>query len=69
MARSRTQPGTKLEDAAGDVALARQDEQEAILHWQKALGLDPKNERVLRKIAELEHARRHWTRKMRRGAR
>jgi len=55
------QPGTKLEDAAGDVALARQDEQEAILHWQKALGLDPKNERVLRKIAELEHARRHWT--------
>jgi tetratricopeptide (TPR) repeat protein len=55
------QPGTQLEEAAGDVALAQQDEQEAILHWQKALGRDPNNERVLRKIAELENARRHWT--------
>jgi len=55
------QPGTtELEEATGDVALARQDEQEAILHWQKALGHDPKNERVLRKIAELEHVHRHW---------
>ena len=54
------QPGPKLEEAIGDVALARQDEQEAILHWQKALRRDPKNERVLRKIAELEHAHRHW---------
>ncbi|PYI89293.1 MAG: hypothetical protein DMF03_08115 [Verrucomicrobia bacterium] len=54
------QPGTQLEEATGDVALARQDEQEAILHWEKALGPDPKNERVLRKVAELEHAHRHW---------
>lgn len=54
------QPGTKLEEAIGDVALARQDEQEAILHWQKALGRDPKNERVLRKIAGLEHVHGHW---------
>src|SRR5438067_4194093 len=54
------QPGTELEEAIGDVALARQDEQQAILHWQKALGRDPKNERVLRKIAELEHVHDHW---------
>src|SRR5438477_4071288 len=54
------QAGTKLEEAVGDVALARQDEQEAILHWQKALGRAPKNEPVLRKIAELEHLHRHW---------
>ena len=54
------QPETELEEATGDAALARQDEQEAILHWQKALGRDPKNERVLRKIAELEHVHRHW---------
>jgi tetratricopeptide (TPR) repeat protein len=54
------QAGTQLEEAIGDVALTRQDEQEAILHWQKALARDPKNERVLRKIAELEHVHRHW---------
>ena len=54
------QAGTQLEEATGDVALARQDEQEAILHWQKALARDLKNERVLRKIAELEHVHRHW---------
>jgi tetratricopeptide (TPR) repeat protein len=30
------------------------------LRWQKALGIDPKNEGVLRKIGELEHERQHW---------
>jgi tetratricopeptide (TPR) repeat protein len=51
---------TRLEEASGDVALAHHDQQSAILRWQKALGIDPWNERVLRKIAELEHERQHW---------
>lgn len=51
---------SKFEEASGDIALAHHDQQSAILRWQKALGIDPRNERVLRKVAELEHERQHW---------
>lgn len=54
-------PRAKLEEADGDLAVAQGDEQRAVYQWQKALALDPHDERVLRKLAELEHKHGHWS--------
>lgn len=51
----------RREEDAGDLALARGDRQATVLAWQKALGIEPHNKRLLQKFARLEHAQADWS--------
>src|SRR4051794_22213464 len=54
-------PSSSLDDYAGDLAAAQNDDAAAIEAWRKVESRDPKNIRVLAKIARLEKRRRFWT--------
>ncbi len=45
----------RRDEDAGDLALARGDRQATVLAWQKALGAEPHDKRLLQKFARLEH--------------
>ncbi|MEY2493832.1 MAG: Tetratricopeptide repeat [Verrucomicrobiota bacterium] len=53
-------PSPNLEEYAGDLALEEHEPSAALRAWSKVLAADPKNIRVLEKIARLEQAQRHW---------
>ncbi|PZR70766.1 MAG: hypothetical protein DLM73_17160 [Chthoniobacterales bacterium] len=58
--RAIKKPSPNLEEYAGDLAVVQHEPTAALQAWTKVLGIDPKNIRVLEKVARLEHAQRHW---------
>jgi tetratricopeptide (TPR) repeat protein len=54
-------PPLNLDEYAGDLAVAQKDDAAAIEAWNRVAGADPKNVRVLEKIARLEKRRQFWT--------
>ncbi|MDP9005241.1 MAG: hypothetical protein M3N12_10695, partial [Verrucomicrobiota bacterium] len=59
--RGVTNPSTNLDEYTGDLALEQHDPAGAVQAWKKVIGVDPKNIRVLEKIARAEKAQQHWT--------
>lgn len=57
---SVTKPSSKLDEYTGDLAFEEQAADTAIQAWTKALGVEPKNTRVLQKIARAEKNQQHW---------
>ena len=51
----------KLDEYTGDLAFAQQDPAGAVQAWTKVLGVEPKNTRVLEKVARAERIQQHWT--------
>ncbi|MDP9253511.1 MAG: hypothetical protein M3O66_01000, partial [Verrucomicrobiota bacterium] len=58
--RTVKKPSLNLEEYSGDLALEEKNSSDALQAWSKIIGLDPKNTRVLEKIARLEHSQHHW---------
>src|SRR5438270_1350585 len=58
--RAVAKPSLSLNEYAGDLATAQKDDAAAIEAWKKVAVLDPKNVRVLEKIARLEKSRQFW---------
>jgi tetratricopeptide (TPR) repeat protein len=54
-------PSLNLEEYAGDLAVAQNDDAGAIEAWRNVEAADSKNLRVLEKVARLEKRRRFWT--------
>ncbi|MDP9099694.1 MAG: tetratricopeptide repeat protein [Verrucomicrobiota bacterium] len=59
--RSVPKPSRNLDEYAGDLASAQNDDARAIEAWQRVAAADPKNVRVLEKIARLEERQHFWT--------
>jgi tetratricopeptide (TPR) repeat protein len=59
--RTVPQPSVNLEEYSGDLAAAEKNDAAAIEAWKKVAGADPRNIRVLEKIARLEKRRQFWT--------
>jgi tetratricopeptide (TPR) repeat protein len=53
-------PSPKLEEYTGDLAVDVNEPALAVQAWTKLLGVDPKNTRVLEKLARLEKKQQHW---------
>ena len=58
--RAVPHPSTNLEEYTGDLAVEENNPPAALESWTKVLGVDPKNLRVLEKVARLEHQQHHW---------
>jgi len=54
------EPSSRLGELEGDLAFAQSDLQRAASQWHDVLNEDPKNVRVLEKVALLERRQRHW---------
>ena len=59
--RTVPKPSLKLDEYTGDLAWAQRDDGAAVEAWKRVAGPDPKNTRVLEKIARLEMSRQFWT--------
>ena len=57
-AAKKTSP--KIDEYSGDLAFAGDDLEGAVQNWTKVLGPEPKNTRILEKIAEAEKMQHHW---------
>jgi len=55
-----TQASSKREEYIGDIALGEKDSELALQAWQRSLGIEPRNWRVLTKVARVEQTQRHW---------
>ena len=55
------EPTLKLDEYAGDYAAAKKDDAWALAAWKKVAAANPRNVRVLEKIARLESSRQFWT--------
>ena len=53
-------PSLNLEEYTGDLAAAEKNDAAAIEAWKKVAGVEPKNVRILEKIARLEKRQRFW---------
>lgn len=58
--RTVPRPSGKLDEFTGDLAARQNDPTLALQSWNQALRGAPKNVRVLRKVARLQHAQQHW---------
>ena len=58
--RTVPKPSLNLDEYAGDLAAAEKNDAAAIEAWKKVAGADPKNIRVLEKIARLEKRQQFW---------
>ena len=58
--RAVKKPSPKLHEYTGDHAVAVQEPALAVQSWTKLLSVDPKNTRVLEKLARLEKKQEHW---------
>ena len=58
--RTVSKPSPKLEEYAGDLAVEQQDPAGAVQAWTKVLSAEPKNTRVLEKVARVEKSQHHW---------
>ena len=59
--RAVPKPSLNLDEYAGHLAVAEKNDAAAIEAWNRVAGADPKNVRVLEKIARLEKRRQFWT--------
>jgi tetratricopeptide (TPR) repeat protein len=59
--RTVPKPSLNLDEYAGDLAAAEKNDAAAVEAWKKVAGVDPRNIRVLEKIARLEKRRQFWT--------
>ena len=59
--RTVSKASPKLDEYTGDLAFEEHDPAGAIQAWTKVLGVEPKNTRVLEKVAQAEKIQRHWT--------
>lgn len=53
-------PSPKLDEYIGDVALAENNVAAALQAWHRLLGTNPRNLRVLTKVAHAEEQQHHW---------
>jgi tetratricopeptide (TPR) repeat protein len=58
--RAVPKPSLNLEEYTGDLAAEQHDAALAVQAWSKVCAAEPKNIRVLEKIARLEKMRQHW---------
>jgi tetratricopeptide (TPR) repeat protein len=58
--RAVAKPSRNLEEYAGDLAAAQNDDAAAVEAWKTVTSAEPKNVRVLEKIARLEKRRQFW---------
>lgn len=58
--RAVPKPSLSLEEYAGDLATLQKDFPLAVQSWAKVIAAEPKNIRVLEKIARLEKTQQHW---------
>ncbi|MBA2744241.1 MAG: hypothetical protein H0U43_08060 [Chthoniobacterales bacterium] len=54
-------PSAKLEEFTGDIAAEEQDFASALSAWQRAHVANPKDARLLRKLARVQNAEHRWT--------
>jgi tetratricopeptide (TPR) repeat protein len=59
--RTVPKPSLNLDEYGGDLAAAQNDDAAAIEAWKRVAGAEPKNVRVLEKIARLEQRQHFWT--------
>jgi tetratricopeptide (TPR) repeat protein len=59
--RTVPKPSLNLDEYAGDLAAAQKDDAAAVEAWKKVAAGNPKNVRVLEKIARLEKRQQFWT--------
>ncbi len=59
--RTVPKPSLNLEEYIGDLAAAEKNDAAAIEAWKNITGVEPKNIRVLEKIARLENRRQFWS--------
>lgn len=59
--RTVPKPSLNLDEYAGDLAAAQKDDAAAVEAWKKVAAADPRNVRVLEKIARLEKRQQFWT--------
>ena len=53
-------PSSNLDEYRGDLAAEQREPSLALQSWSKVIAVDPKNLRVLEKIARLEKSQQHW---------
>ena len=58
--RAVPKPSLSLEEYAGDLAALQKEFPIAIQSWARVMVADPKNVRILEKIARLEKTQQHW---------
>jgi tetratricopeptide (TPR) repeat protein len=59
--RTVSKPSSNLDEYTGDLALEQHDPAGAVQAWTRVLGAEPKNTRVLGKVARVEKIQQHWT--------
>jgi len=59
--RAVPKPSPKFDEYTGDFAADQHDAPAAVLAWNKVLAAEPKNTRVLEKVARMEKTQQHWT--------
>jgi tetratricopeptide (TPR) repeat protein len=59
--RSVSKPSRNLEEYTGDLAFEQNEPDGAVQAWMKVLAAEPKNTRVLEKVARMEKTQQHWT--------
>jgi tetratricopeptide (TPR) repeat protein len=59
--RTVSKSSSKLDEYTGDLAFEQTDPAGAVQAWAKVLGVEPKNTRVLEKVARGEKIQQHWT--------
>ena len=59
-AKAVDHPPPKIDEYRGVVARAQGDRTAAVQAWHKVLGAQPRNLRVLTKVARVEEEQRHW---------
>jgi tetratricopeptide (TPR) repeat protein len=58
--RSVSNPSLNLEEYTGDLAFEQNESAGAVEAWTKVLAVEPKNTRVLEKVARAEGKQQHW---------
>jgi tetratricopeptide (TPR) repeat protein len=58
--RTMSKPTPKLEEYTGDLAFQQNEPAGAVEAWTRVLAVEPKNTRVLEKVARAEKAQQHW---------
>jgi tetratricopeptide (TPR) repeat protein len=58
--RTVSKPTANLDEYTGDLAVEQHDPAGAVQAWTRLLGTDPKNTRVLEKVARAEKRQQHW---------
>jgi len=58
--RTVSKPSANLDEYTGVLAFEQHDPGGAVQAWTKVLGAEPKNTRVLEKVARVENIQQHW---------